>query len=611
MKVGSRLLASLSFCAVATMLAATFDTRNVSAAGGSPSANLDQCANGPASAPVTCTGAAWQNGNANASSAHWAEGDSVAYRLKFGNLLPGLHQVTIQWDTTKSGKHALDYLTSYDRTVTGDPCSGVLGCIGVGSRYLIPPDPNTGLNLPAPGTNPPAWPSGFPQSPIDGRWNQFFTMFGGTITGLSAYNLAGTYAGDSSTSITITFLAATPNPVLAWGAHIATRKDWGSSNSAVSISGSPFHMRVLGLDGTGGQQDRGLSSSAVIFPAILTITKSVLGSNGSPLFSATPFTFTSISPLVNGFPEVDPSFTLVNDGVAPQPGELPANQKQFNLYLFGATTPQVAITEQPTAGFCLSGLACGATLNGVPQTNKNTVNLATGTATIVASEGEEIDCTYVNQQYATLTVIKKVVKTNGGTAEAGSFTLRVTGDGTNLSAPGSASGTVYSLRPGTYTVSEDVPTLSGYRQTGFSGDCNASGTVVLGLGGNKTCTVTNNDLPGHLIVRKVVDNTAGGTKRATDFSFSVNGGAPTPFKQDGTDVLKGLNTVDVSAGSFNVVEHATPIAGYSTTYSGCSGTILNDETRTCTITNTAQTAHLIINKVVVNNNGGSLTAAAF
>jgi len=54
--------------------------------------------------------------------------------------------------------------------------------------------------------------------------------------------------------------------------------------------------------------------------------------------------------------------------------------------------------------------------------------------------------TYVNQQYATLTVIKSVVKTNGGTAEASSFTLRVTStNGTNLAGPGSASGPACTL----------------------------------------------------------------------------------------------------------------------------------------------------------------------
>src|SRR5204862_6800472 len=60
-----------------------------------------------------------------------------------------------------------------------------------------------------------------------------------------------------------------------------------------------------------------------------------------------------------------------------------------------------------------------------------------------------------------------------------------------------------------------------------------------------------------------------------------------------------------------VVESATPIAGYSTTYAGCSGTILNDETRTCTITNTAQSGTLIVQAIVINDNGGTKQATQF
>src|SRR5439155_10607805 len=310
----------------------------------------------------------------------------------------------------------------------------------------------------------------------------------------------------------------------------------------------------------------------------------VLDRNGLNLIGPTPFNFTTTSPKAsNSPPELPAAFTLVNDGnVNPLTG-VPDNQQQFKLYLFGTTNPQVMITEQPVSGFVLSGLTCSATLNGVPEPNTNTVNLATGTATIVAAEGQEINCTYVNQQALTLTLIKKVVNTNGGTALPGAFTLRLTGsNGTNLARPGSATGTVYPVLPGTYTVSEDVPLVSGYRLVGFSGDCDASGIVVLGAGDSKTCTVTNTDLPGHLIVKKLVVNTNGGTKRATEFSFSVNGGAATACIQDATEVLRGLNTVDVPAGAFSVVENATPIAGYTTTYSGCSGTIRNDETKTCT-----------------------------
>jgi hypothetical protein len=612
MKASTRLLASLSLCAAATTLLAALATRNVTAAG-NPSANIDQCANGLVYAGVPCSGSAWQNGNTNANNSHWFEGDSIAYRMTFSNLASGTsHRVTIEWDTTKGGAHALDYLTSYDRTEKvangNNPCSGVSGC-GSPTTFAIPPDNHTSPTL-QPSVN-------------DGRWNQVFTMFNGTITSVTVkdpalgnpevpYNLTGTYGGDSSTSITITFTAATSNPVLAWGGHVATRKDWGANYSALTISGSPYHMRLLNLDGSGGNQDRSTSSSAVIFPALLTITKTVIDNFGQPLVGPTPFNYTTISPNLSGAgTELPPAFTLVNDGGVNSQTGLPDNQQQFKMYLFGTTNPQVSITEQPTSGFILTGLTCSATLNGVPEANTNTVNLATGTATIVAAEGQEINCTYVNQQALTLTVIKQVINTNGGTALPSAFTLRLTGTNTNLAKPGSATGTIYSVLPGTYTVSEDTPLVSGYKLAGISGDCDPSGTVVLTYGQSKTCTVTNVDLPGHLIIRKLVVNANGGTMRATDFSFNVNGGAATAFLQDGTNVLAGLNTLDVPAGAFSVVENATPIAGYTTTYSGCSGTIRNDETRTCTITNTNQAAHLIINKVVVNDNGGALTAANF
>ena len=49
-----------------------------------PAADLDQCANGGVgSVPVECTGAAWQNGNLNQNQAHYFEGESVPYRMRF------------------------------------------------------------------------------------------------------------------------------------------------------------------------------------------------------------------------------------------------------------------------------------------------------------------------------------------------------------------------------------------------------------------------------------------------------------------------------------------------------------------------------------------------
>ena len=153
---------------------------------GNPSARLDQCANGPVGGEVQCAGAAWVNGNVNEQKAHYQEGNSVPYRLVMSDIpTSGSNTVTIEWDVTKNGKHALDYLTRFDQTeTTADPCSGVSGCSlsGPKSTFSIPPDANVtnGFN----GIDDP------PTGPTGGddiaQLAGVFTLFNGTITAVSA-----------------------------------------------------------------------------------------------------------------------------------------------------------------------------------------------------------------------------------------------------------------------------------------------------------------------------------------------------------------------------------------------------------------------------------------
>jgi hypothetical protein len=109
--------------------------------------------------------------------------------------------------------------------------------------------------------------------------------------------------------------------------------------------------------------------------------------------------------------------------------------------------------------------------------------------------------------------------------------------------------------------------------------------VSIASGGTATCTITNNDKAGTLIVKKVVVNDNGGTKHATDFTFSVDAGSAVSFLQDAdNNVLHGSNTITVDAGSHSVTEPA--VTGYDTTYSNCSSvSIASGGTATCTITN--------------------------
>ncbi len=534
--------------------------------GGSTGANLDQCANGAVANPQTntlCAGSTdWVNGNLGASKAHYLEGDSIPYRLTMTNVSLASHKVTIEWDTTQGGKHALDYITTYNRTQPANPCAGISGC-GSPTVFAIPADPNvTSQNV----------------TPVSGN----FTLFGGSITAASVYTLSGLYSGNSSTRITITFTASVANPVLAWGGHIATRLDWGAANSAIAISGSPYHTRLIDLDGSGGNQDRALSSDAAIFPASIKIVK-VANVSGSPI-TTQGFDFTASPTPLSGF-------TLCGANTCDNTF---ANITTFQTY---------TVTEAVASGWTFDSLSC--TVSG--GTSTTPPSSSTTTVSISLKEGDNVVCTYTNHRLAATLIVKKhVVIAHGGTKAAGDFTMLVTG--TNVSMPsfsGSETGTTVTVDPGS-TYSVDESPVSGYTKAIGAG---CSGTIAAGA--TVTCTITNSDQAATLTVVKVVSNTHNGSKHATDFSFIVNGGSATAFLQD-TDQDHGKNTLTVNAGTYNIAEVGVPISGYATTYSNCSSVVLsNGGTATCTIANSDQAATLTVVKVVSNTHGGTKHATDF
>src|SRR5262245_4497957 len=187
--------------------------------------SASQWANNPASPP------GWITGNANAGKSILQEGDSVAYRDVFTSLqVGGTYVITIGWDTTIGGLHALDYLTSYNYTWHGGTGSGTSvdgrALDGTGlpattpfTTLQIPVDPNINSgpnsnNFMLPGRTP----VGSPTNPP----NQFFTMYNATITAASGYQLYP-MIGNTTQTLAITFIATSPTAVLTWGGHIASQ----------------------------------------------------------------------------------------------------------------------------------------------------------------------------------------------------------------------------------------------------------------------------------------------------------------------------------------------------------------------------------------------------
>src|SRR5207253_2800980 len=82
------------------------------------------------------------------------------------------------------------------------------------------------------------------------------TIWGGTITSMSFVTTVIDYTGDKSEQLVIVFNATSSTVVFGWGGHIGSQDDWGPTNSAVAVTGSPYHTRLISIDGSGGNQDR-------------------------------------------------------------------------------------------------------------------------------------------------------------------------------------------------------------------------------------------------------------------------------------------------------------------------------------------------------------------
>lgn len=246
------------------------------------SANLDQIRNGSATASVNPGD--WVNGNAGPQNAHFAEGYSVPYRARVSGLVGNsatVHHLIIEWDTKHGNGHALDYITHYQNmdnpsgshqatfghaAETIDPTLGTT-FFGAPTLFQIPTPSSAGSEV-----------AGVPTSSFNNLPTAAFANFadatkmaiwGGTIVSLTYVfeDAPDAITAQTETRLDIAFTSANGTTALiAWGGHIAAEYDWGIGRGATGVSGSPYHTRVIEIDGKPGNQDRSLKASAVIIP---------------------------------------------------------------------------------------------------------------------------------------------------------------------------------------------------------------------------------------------------------------------------------------------------------------------------------------------------------
>jgi hypothetical protein len=178
--------------------------------------------------------------------------------------------------------------------------------------------------------------------------------------------------------------------VIAYGSHISTRTDWGLNNSAISISGSPYHNFVVDFPGANsGNRDLQLGADAVIFPGQIKIIKCVT-TLGAPPGTTSTFEFDFLSVRLGNFTLVDNVELCAEGGTA--------STTYTGLTAFGAANSYIVQEADYAPNWTLAGLVCVEDPGGVPQTDNTTVNLGTRTATIILEEGELVTCTFSNTQ---------------------------------------------------------------------------------------------------------------------------------------------------------------------------------------------------------------------
>jgi hypothetical protein len=219
--------------------------------------NLDQWAS---------TDLAWQNGNLNGNNSRYPEGGIVPFRLAMEGLTVGQHEIHINYDVTAGGHKAYDFLATWNVTnaagkacaTSGGGISSMCPTLPASSSMAFPDDPFVMDGLSVRGAE------AYSAAP------RRLTIWGGTILSISAPVHSGPTSGNSSGDMLVRFRATGSAVLLAWGGHLGQSAYWnrlngGPSDGAAMVSGSPWHMRTLQLDGSGNKnQDRSISPSAIV-----------------------------------------------------------------------------------------------------------------------------------------------------------------------------------------------------------------------------------------------------------------------------------------------------------------------------------------------------------
>jgi uncharacterized repeat protein (TIGR01451 family) len=254
---------------------------------GVSSSDFQQCANGK----TGLSDCNWINSVLNATKTLYHEGEVIAERFAIHGLSSGAgnpHTLVFQYGFAKGnapGTQAnYDYIGKYDATLgsqanvclaTTAPVSAF--CTGTALKAAFAGANHTTTAIPTTVFTQNV-PSAFSTILADALANgppAAFDAFGGEVQSVQNVTYQSGEAVIATIALTFTVNAGSGgNILLAWGGHFGAASDWGTGHGAAGQSGSPFHFKMVSLDGvTLGALGNNVSGSVVALAPALTIDK--------------------------------------------------------------------------------------------------------------------------------------------------------------------------------------------------------------------------------------------------------------------------------------------------------------------------------------------------
>ena len=211
----------------------------------------------------------WTTGSIQSTNSVYCEGDSVPQRLFHEIDSKGTHTIRLEYDFSKSGKYAYDFLTNVDETMpvgssSLNQCADLPPFIGTSSCNTL-----FGASL-SPILSDPFDTVATRETPSlrDVRFGCSPSCSGSVTVSFPSLDGSGDpgeahlpdsdpdcfqNCGDSKVQVDITFTTTVSHSVIGlwFGGHLAQAADpgWGDGFGSSSISGASFHIGYVSLDG--------------------------------------------------------------------------------------------------------------------------------------------------------------------------------------------------------------------------------------------------------------------------------------------------------------------------------------------------------------------------